>query len=178
MASNQNMRALRVSVVALMVGALSTVSNLSVFAQGYDTTASLVLDTYWGRAMFRQCSFRVSTFPSFKNDGRAQLTCQWNASPHRPDLTATRTLTFDEAAQIRELAGQADLYGGGHVGASTTASDGYYETLSVVCCKRGQNVVLVTSYNPTFTAAGSPRKRLLDLLHRWQNSLQETKLKK
>ncbi len=131
------------------------------------------LETQWGRSGYRECVLNVWTF---QGKGQAQLRCTPNV-PSPKDIAASRELSEEEINTIRKLAEDSDLYGGGHIGANLTGQDLWYETLTVGCCGRDTNVVLITSFNDTFGAGGSPpRREFLQLLHRWREELRKVAL--
>jgi len=134
-----------------------------------ERNVGLTLVQQYGRAVDRECRLGVRVF---ETGGRLQLRCVPNVPKPKP-VVAKRTLSDAEVETVINLARAADLYGGGYAGYDTTALDGIFETLTAFCCKRMDVVVLVTSDNPTFAAAGK-RNELLQLLHRWKSELRKS----
>jgi hypothetical protein len=91
-----------------------------------------------------------------------------NASPG-PGASAagSRTLTDAEAATLRKLYQDANLFDGGHIGADYSGSDLPFYILIVRSYPPNRAAVLVVTGNPTFSSG--PRKALFDwLLHERQ----------
>jgi hypothetical protein len=133
----------------------------------------LTLSEEFGRALFSRCVFTVFYYrpPLLNGTDRLELNCTPNIRPRLDDVVATRRLTAEEVETVATLAVASDLYSGGHTGFSAAAgSEGPFERLEVGrCCGREDQVILITTGNPTFSTG--ERAKLLNLLHEWRRPL-------
>jgi hypothetical protein len=158
----------QIATVALCIALV--LSAVAVTGQSApEMNVGLTLVQQYGYAVDRECRLSVRVF---ETGGRLQLRCVPSVPKPKP-VVARRTLSDADVETVMNLARAADLYGGGYAGYDTRASDGVFETLTAFCCKRMDVVVLVTSDNPTFAAAGT-RNELLQLLHRWKSELRKS----
>jgi hypothetical protein len=140
----------------------------------YLNGGSFVLTQEFGRALFSRCVLRVFYYrpPLLNGTDRLELHCSPNVLPRINDVVATRRLTAEEVEAIAKLAVASDLYSGGHTGnfGASGGSEGPWERLEVGhCCRREDQVVLITTGNPTFSMGA--RRELLNLLHDWLKPL-------
>jgi hypothetical protein len=143
-----------------------------VWREQYLNGGILSLDQKFGRALFTRCQLAVVYFqPHMKDTDRLELSCTPNVHPRVDDVMRTRLLTPAESETVARLANAADLYGGGHIGNySVAGSDGPSERLEVHrCCRRTEQVILITTGNPTFSIGA--RRELLTLLNTWRQTL-------
>jgi hypothetical protein len=133
----------------------------------------LTLKQEFGKAWFTRCDLMVLYYrpPLLNGTDRLELHCTPNVRPRLDDLVATRRLTADEVEVVAKLAVASDLYSGGHTGNfAASGSEGPFERLEVGrCCRREDQVILITTGNLTFSTGA--RSALLNLLHEWRKPL-------
>ena len=111
-----------------------------------------------GHWKYRTCSVDLLLSPE---TGRATFEC--NGTHGRAG--SKRDVSEGEAGNLRRLAQDANLYGGGTIGEDLTPADGVFETLRFRPGEGGRAVVLVTSGNRSFVDDAA-RRELLGLLNR------------
>lgn len=146
------------SLITVFVAAAST--------GGQDNTAATwTLSQEFGLAVYSRCIVKASVF---QEKGAVELRCTENVRPP-VDITARRELTEREIATLAKLADDGNLYNGGNTGCAG-GSEGPWETLTVLCCRHRDFVVLVTQCNQSFQEDGA-RRSLLRQLKAWQREL-------